>query len=49
MARQVAELAVYRGGPGTVVRCRGCSAVLMAIVTVREMNCVDLFGLASLG
>jgi hypothetical protein len=47
-ARPVAELVVYLGGPGTVVRCPACSALLMAIVRVREMNCVDLLGLASL-
>jgi hypothetical protein len=47
--RQVAELAVYRPGLGTVVRCRSCGSVLMAFVTVREVTCVDLQGLASLG
>ncbi len=46
---QVAELAVYRPGPGTVVRCRGCDAVLMTFVTIRGITCVDLQGLASLG
>ena len=45
---QVAELAVYLGGPGTVVRCRSCGSVLMAFVKVREITCVDLEGLASL-
>ena len=44
--RQVAELAVYRPGLGTVVRCRTCDAVLMAFVNVRGMTCVDLRGLA---
>jgi hypothetical protein len=28
---QVAELAVYLGGPGTVVRCRSCDSVLMVL------------------
>lgn len=46
--RQVAELAVYRPGLGTVVRCRSCGAVLMAFVAVRGVTCVDLRGLASL-
>jgi len=45
---QVAELAVYRPGLGTVVRCRTCNAVLMAFVQIRGVTCVDLQGLASL-
>ncbi len=45
----VAELAVYEHGLGTVVRCRACEAVLMAFVRIREVVCVDLMGLASLG
>lgn len=45
---QVAELAVYRPGLGTLVRCRACDAVLMAFVTIRGVTCVDLLGLASL-
>ena len=44
----VAELAVYRPGLGTVVRCRSCDSVLMVFVEVREITCVDLEGLASL-
>jgi hypothetical protein len=47
--RQVAELAVYRPGPGTVVRCPSCDAVLMVFVEVRGITCVDLRGLAQLG
>ncbi|MGH3200274.1 MAG: DUF6510 family protein [Streptosporangiaceae bacterium] len=45
---QVAELAVYRPGLGTVVRCRACDAVLMTFVQIRGIYCVDLEGLASL-
>jgi Family of unknown function (DUF6510) len=45
---QVAELAVYRHGLGTVVRCRGCESVLMVFVRVRGITGVDLQGLASL-
>jgi len=45
---QVAELAVYRPGLGTVARCRNCDAVLMVFVRIREVTCVDLMGLASL-
>jgi len=46
---QVAEFAVYRQAPGTVVRCRACGSILMVFVEVRGMRCVDLRGLASLG
>jgi Family of unknown function (DUF6510) len=45
---QVAELAVYMPGLGTVVRCRSCEAVLMVFVRIRDVTCVDLMGLASL-
>jgi hypothetical protein len=44
----VGELEVYLEAPGTVVRCRGCSAVLMVLVTARGITCVDLRGLARL-
>ena len=44
----VAETTVYVRGPGTVVRCRRCTSVLMVIAQVRGMNCVDLSGLAAL-
>ena len=46
--RQVAELAVYQPGLGTVVRCRSCTAVLMVFTEIRGVTCVDLEGLASL-
>jgi hypothetical protein len=45
---RVAELEVYLRAPGTVVRCRSCSGVLMVLVTVRGITCVDLSGLAGL-
>jgi hypothetical protein len=48
-ARQVAELAVYLRGPGTVVRCRRCDSVLMVFVTIHDRTCVDLLGLTVLG
>jgi hypothetical protein len=48
MTAQVAEMAVYRPGLGSVVRCRSCDNVLMAFVEVRGVTCVDLEGLASL-
>lgn len=44
----IAEAVVYLRVPGSVVRCRVCTAVLMVIVRRRDTNCVDLQGLASL-
>jgi hypothetical protein len=44
----VAECDVYLGGPGVVVRCRGCQNIVMVLVEVREMTCVDLSGLSEL-
>jgi hypothetical protein len=44
----VAELAVYLSELGAVVRCRSCESVLRVFVSVREVVCVDLMGLASL-
>jgi hypothetical protein len=44
----MAELEVYLRAPGTVGRCPRCKAVLVVLVTVREITCVDLMGLASL-
>jgi hypothetical protein len=45
---QVAELVVYLQAPGTVVRCRSCSGLLMVLVDVRGIMCVDLQGIESL-
>ena len=47
-AAQLAETLVYVGGPGTVIRCRACTAVLAVFVRVREMTCVDLRGLSAI-
>jgi hypothetical protein len=44
----LAETEVYLRAPGTVVRCRTCSSVLMVLVTVQTTTCVDLLGLAAL-
>jgi Family of unknown function (DUF6510) len=44
----VAELVVYLRAPGTVVRCRSCSSVLMVLVSRRGVTCVDLRGLSRL-
>ena len=45
---QVGSFVVYLRGPGTVARCRSCTGLLIVLVTVREVTCVDLRGLASL-
>jgi len=45
----LAETAVYLRGPGTVVRCRTCSGMLMVISRIRGVSCVDLTGLTTLG
>jgi DNA-directed RNA polymerase subunit RPC12/RpoP len=47
-AAQLAECVVYLRAPGTVARCRSCGSVVMVIVKIRDMNCVDLRGLATL-
>jgi hypothetical protein len=44
----VAETVVYLDAPGTVVRCRNCSGLLMVISQVRGISCVDLRGLDAL-
>ncbi len=44
----VAETIVYVRGPGTVVRCRRCTSVLMVVARIRGLNCVDLSGVAAL-
>jgi Family of unknown function (DUF6510) len=45
----LAETAVYLRGPGTVVRCRTCSGMLMVLSRIRGVSCVDLTGLSTLG
>ena len=47
-AAPVAELAVYRSGLGSVVRCRVCDNVLMVFVEIHGVHCVDVRGLASM-
>jgi len=44
----IAETEVYLRAPGTVVRCHRCRATVMVFVTVRDVTCVDLGGLAAL-
>jgi hypothetical protein len=47
-SRPMAETVVYLRAPGTVVRCRTCTAVLMVVVQRGTQNCVSLGGLTSL-
>jgi Family of unknown function (DUF6510) len=47
-AGPLAECVVYLRAPGTVARCRNCGCLLMVFVKVRDVNCVDLRGLATL-
>jgi hypothetical protein len=44
----MAEAVVYLRAPGTVVRCRTCTAVLMVVVQRGAQHCVSLGGLTSL-
>jgi len=44
----VAETLVYLEAPGTIVRCRTCTAVLMVLVEIRATTCVDVRGLEEL-
>jgi hypothetical protein len=46
MSSVVAEAIVYMRGPGRVARCRGCSELLLVLVTIRDVTCVDLRGIA---
>jgi hypothetical protein len=39
---------VYAQAPGVVIRCRGCSAVLMRLAEIRDRVVVDLRGAARL-
>jgi Family of unknown function (DUF6510) len=42
----VATFSVFTRAPGTVVRCRACASLVMVLVTIHEITCVDLRGLA---
>jgi hypothetical protein len=45
---QMAEMQVYRDGPGIVGRCSHCEAVLLCIVRAPDRTYVSLTGVASL-
>ncbi len=44
----IATLRVYHAGPGVVVRCPACEAVLMRIVEARDRTWLDLSGVRTL-
>jgi hypothetical protein len=44
----IGESDLYPGGPGTVIRCRACTGILIVITQIRGMNCVDLMGMKEL-
>ena len=44
----VAEMVVYKGGPGIVGRCRSCDNVSLVITERRGMYCADFTGLSRL-
>ncbi len=46
-AKPLAEQAAYVGGPGSVLRCAGCSAVLVRFVQTRDALWLDVRGSAS--
>ncbi|HEX2293576.1 MAG TPA: DUF6510 family protein [Gaiellaceae bacterium] len=45
---QVGAVAVYSRGPGTVLRCPHCDAVLLKVVTDGERTWIDLRGIRTL-
>ncbi|HEX7188515.1 MAG TPA: DUF6510 family protein [Actinomycetes bacterium] len=44
----LAETALYLHGPGLVLRCRGCDAVLVRLVNSADRRWLDLRGVAVL-
>jgi hypothetical protein len=48
LAGPLAEVVVYAVEMGIVMRCRGCTALLAVITTIRGISCVDLSGLSAL-
>lgn len=45
---QLGEQRVYVRGPGTVVRCKSCTSIVMVLVEIRGRTCVDLRSLAEI-
>jgi hypothetical protein len=45
---QLGEQRVYVRGPGTIVRCKSCTSIVLVLVEIRGCRCVDLRGLAEI-
>lgn len=45
---QLGEQRVYVRGPGTIVRCKSCTSIVLVLVEIRGCTCVDLRGLAAI-
>jgi len=45
---QLGEQRVYVRGPGTIVRCKSCTSIVLVLVEIRGCTCVDLQGLADI-
>ena len=44
----IGESDLYPGGPGTVIRCRTCTSILIVITQIQGIHCVDLMGIRAL-
>ncbi|WP_222849334.1 DUF6510 family protein [Trebonia kvetii] len=47
-AGPIGESDLYLDGPGTVIRCRHCTGVLILITQIRGIHCVDLMGVRAI-
>jgi hypothetical protein len=45
---QLGEQRVYVRGPGTIVRCKSCTSIVLVLVEIRGCTCVDLQGVAEI-
>lgn len=44
----LADTRVYRGGPGLVMRCRGCGSELLSLVNARRATWLNIGGITRL-
>jgi Family of unknown function (DUF6510) len=44
----LADAVVYMRGPGRIARCRSCGELQIVLVTIRDITCVDVRGIAGL-
>jgi hypothetical protein len=45
---QLGEQRVYVRGPGTIVRCKSCTSIVLVLVEIRGCTCVDQQGVAEI-